>query len=493
MIGQRRSAHAEPADMALPARSTNMYNRRYINTARSDYKTLNLKPETTRPYQSGDPSVQSAPEVPGTMKIIVGPESNQRTWHIPKARLIRHSSMFDGIIAADRKISEVQLPTITPNAFADFVPYMESSVYSPNTVVTGYRSLRVYVEACFLGVKLEASEYWKAGMRELYELVKPLARSTRSDAKQSLLRASDIAYICANTTAESLRRIAIIGPVARRPSVGSPPPPRQDRHSQASAGMELLQRLFFDALASHWSQRDVHYIGAQDSPRGGGFNRNDVPGDSTTWGELCETYPDFKTHMDNTGDMQSRYRGSILSDVNTYLGLPIKPDPQDQDGSEGNSSRSSATAVQTEDVDVPMEEEKPKPKLTLKLRGLLRRSSSRVFEEEGLRNVREEHQTRTRLGESADEEDSIDDAAEENATQETTEGVDAAGDEAPRSEETTEDMDATRDEASRTEETAEDMDAANDEASQTDVTIGGLDNGFEEDFLTGFSGSLERS
>ncbi|KAI4921806.1 hypothetical protein J4E90_000233 [Alternaria incomplexa] len=425
-----------------------MYNTRYISTARSDYKTLNLKPETTRPYQSGDPSVTSAPEVPGTMKIIVGPESNQRTWQKPKALLIRHSSMFDKIIAANRTISEIHLPTITPNAFADFVWYMNSSIYSPNTVVTGYRSLRAHAEACLLGAKLEASEYWEAGMRELYNLVEPLARSTRSDAKQSLLRASDIAYICANTTAGSLRRIAIICPVARRPSVGSPPPPRQDRHSQASAGIELLQRLFFDALASHWSQRDVHYIGAQDSPRGGGFNRNDVPGDSTTWGELCETYPDFKTHMDNTGDMQSRYRGSILSDVNTYLGLPVKPDPQDEDGSEGNSSRSSATAVQTEDVDDLVEEETQRPKLTLKLRGL-RRRGSRVFGEELSGNVWEEHQDRTRLRESADGEDTINDAAEETAIQETTEGVDAAGDEASGTEEGTEGMDAANDEASR--------------------------------------------
>ncbi|KAI4959131.1 hypothetical protein J4E86_002852 [Alternaria arbusti] len=438
--------------MALPARSTNI----------SDYKTLNLKPETTRPYQSGDPSVTSAPEVPGTMEIIVGPESNQRTWHIPKARLIRHSSMFDGIIAADRKISEVQLPTITPNAFADFVPYMESSVYSPNTVVTGYRSLRAHAEACLLGIKLEASEYWEAGMRELYKLVEPLARSTRSDAKQSLLRASDIAYICANTTAESLRRIAIIGPVARRPSVGSPPPPRQDRHSQASAGMELLQRLFFDALASHWSQRDVHYIGAQDSPRGGGFNRNDVPGDSTTWGELCETYPDFKTHMENTGGIQSRYRGSILREVNTYLGLPVE---DKEDGGSDGSSRSSATAVQTEDVDDLVEEETQRPKLTLKLRGL-RRRGSRVFGEELSGNVWEEHQDRTRLRESADGEDTINDAAEETATQETTEGVDAVRDESTQFDETTEGIDATGDEASGTEESTEGMDAANDEASR---------------------------
>ncbi|KAI4698180.1 uncharacterized protein J4E84_001315 [Alternaria hordeiaustralica] len=479
--------------MALPARSTNMYNRRYISTVRSsDKKTFNLKPETTRAYRSGDPSVTSAPEVPGTMKIIVGPVSNQQTWHIPKARLIRHSSMFDGIIAADRKISEVHLPTITPNAFADFVPYMESSVYSPNTVVTGYRSLRAHTDACLLGVKLEADVYWEAAMRQIHKLVEPLARSTRSDAKQSLIRASDIAYICANTTAESLRRIAIIGPVARRSSVGSPPPPRQDRHSQASAGMELLQRLFFDALASHWSQRDVHYIGAQDSPRGGGFNRNDVPGDSTTWGELCETYPDFKTHMDNTGDMQSRYRGSILREVNTYLGLPVKPDPQDEGKSEGNSSRSSATAVQTEDVDDIREEEKPRPKLTLKLRGL-RRRGSRVFGEEVSGNPWEEHQDRTRLRESADGEDTINGAAEETATQETTEGVDAARDESTQSDETTEGIDAARDEASGTEESTKDMDAANDEAPQPDVTIGGLDNGFEEEFLTGFSGSLERS
>ncbi|KAI4927899.1 hypothetical protein J4E85_006412 [Alternaria conjuncta] len=170
--------------------------------------------------------------------------------------------------------------------------------------------------------------------------------------------------------------------------------------------------------------------------------------------------------------MQSRYRGSILSDVNTYLGLPVKPDPQEEDKSEGNSSRSSATAVQTEDIDDLVEEETQRPKLTLKLRGLLRRTSSRVFEGEGLRNVREEHQDRLRSGESADEEDSIDDGAEENPSQETAEGVDAARDESTQSDETTEGMDAANDEASRTEETAEDTDAANDEASQTDVTIG---------------------
>ncbi|KAI4656084.1 hypothetical protein J4E93_000801 [Alternaria ventricosa] len=462
MIGQRRSAHAEPANMALPARSTNMYNRRYISTARSDYKTLKLKPETTRPYQSGDPSVTSAPVIPGTTKIIVGPESNQRTWQIPKAFLIRHSSMFDKIIAANRTISEIHLPTITPNAFADFVLYMNSSIYSPNTVVTGYRSLRAHAEACLLGAKLEASEYWEAGMRQLHKLVEPLARSTRSDAKQSLIRASDIAYICANTTAESLRRIAIIDPVARNQSAGSPPPPRQDRHSQASAGMELLQRLFFDALASHWSQRDVIYIGAQDSPRGGGFNRNDVPGDSTTWGELCETYPDFKTHMENTGGISSRDRGSILREINLYLDLPVE---EKEDGGSDNSSRSSATAVQTEDVDDIREEEKPQHKLTLKLRGL-RRRGSRVFGEEVSGNPWGEHQNRTRLGQSADAEGSIEDAAEESATQETTEDVDAARDEATRSDETTEDMDMARDETSGTEETTEDMDAANDEASR---------------------------
>ena len=54
-------------------------------------------------------------------------------------------------------------------------------------------------------------------------------------------------------------------------------------------------------------------------------------------------------------------------------------------------------------------------------------------------------------------------------------------------------MDAAGDEAIRSHETTEDMDAANDEASQTDVTIGGLDNGVEEEFLTGFSVPSERS
>ncbi|KAI4945503.1 hypothetical protein J4E91_007845 [Alternaria rosae] len=445
VIGQRRHAQAKTANMAFSARSTNMYNKRYISTVNNTTgKMFNLKPESTRPYQSGDPYAKSASEIPGTMKIIIGPESYQRIWQIPKALLLRHSATFDEIIAADGSISEIQLPTITPNAFADFDLYMKSSTYSPNTNITGYRSLRAHADACLLGAKLEADEYWEASMRQLYCLVEPLARSTRSDAKQSFIRASDIAYICAKTTAGSLRRTVIIGPVASNPSVVASPPPRQDRHSQAFDSMDRLQRLFFDALASHWSQHDIIYIGAQDSPRGGGFNKNDVPGDSTTWRELCETYPDFNAHMANTSNRQNRYRSSILRDVEIYLNSPVEqpagPEDEEDRGSH-SSSRSSATVVQREDVDDLMEDETPRPKLTLKLKDL-RRSNSRVFGEEGLRNVREEYEGRLGLQESADGDDAVDDAVEENTTQATTEGMNAARDEAPRSEETTDDMDA---------------------------------------------------
>lgn len=423
-----------------------MYNKRCISTVTNTTgEMFNLKPETTRPYQSGDPSAKSAPEIPGTMKIIVGPESNQRIWQIPKATLLQHSATFDEIIAADETISEIHLPTIASNAFADFDLYMKSSTYSPNTNVTGYRSLRAHADACLLGAKLEADEYWEAGMRQLYRLVEPLARSTRSDAKQSFIRASDIAYICANTTAGSLRRTVIIGPVASNPSVVASPPPRQDRHSQAFNSIDRLQRLFFDALASHWSQHDIVYIGAQDSPRGGGFNKNDVPGDSTTWRELCETYPDFKAHMANTSSRQNRYRSSILRDVEIYINLPVEqpagPEDEEDRGSQSSSRSSSATVVQREDVDDLMEYETPRPKLTLKLKGL-RRSNSRLFGEEGLRNVREEYEERLGLEQGADGKDAVDDAAEENATQETTEDMDATRDEASRSEETTEGMDA---------------------------------------------------
>jgi hypothetical protein len=398
--------------MVLPNGRTNNIDKRYISTVKGTPKSVTrpLRPEGPRPmYRSAGGLDKSAPEIPGTLQVIVGPD--QQTWKIPKARLSRHSDTLKYMMAADETITEIRLPTISPHAFADFDLYMKSNIYSPNTNVAGYRSLRAHADACLLGAKLEADDYWEAGMRKLYSLFKPLAQSRRSDAKQSFIRASDIAYICANTTTESLRRTVITGPSPAASNVASPaqdmamsedtppdsPPPLPRRgvyYSQAFGATDGLRSLFFDALASHWTQHDAVYIGAQDSPRGGGFNRNDVPGDSTTWRELCDAYPDFSAHMASTRGKNNPHRGSLLRPVGVYLNPvePVDPEQEKEEGfRDGDSMGSSDTMVQTEDVDAIKEdaaedeeetemetaEATPHPKLTIKLTGLRRTPSQR--------------------------------------------------------------------------------------------------------------------
>lgn len=391
-----------------------------------DHSALRNTSKGPRIYRSADTSNKGVPHIAGTMKIVVGAESkDQRTWELPRALLSRHSDMFKSIFTADSTVSEVQLPTISPDAFANFSSYMHSSIYSTNTKVAGYRSIRAHADACLLAAKLEADKYWEAAMRQLYSLLLPLARSRRSDAKQSFIRAGDIEYICVNATAEKLQGSVTInsGPFANnkpfnseiRPTVTNslpnvpPLPPRKGHHSHDVGAMEGLRTLFFDALASHWTQYDVIYIGAQDSPRGGGFNKNDVPGDTTTWRQVCDTYPDFRAHIGKTTGHANAWRTALLRHIDVYL------DPADPQLLGEQGRRNDGVTIKIEDVDgikeeieddvtikkeevddddeLEMEKAIRRPKLTLKLTGL-RQSNSRERtenpEEAALSSVKQE-------------------------------------------------------------------------------------------------------
>jgi hypothetical protein len=287
--------------------------------------------------------------------------------------------MFESVIDSDRRASEAQLPTISPNAFADFVSYMHSSIYSTNTQVAGYRSLRAHTDACLLAAKLEADKYWAAAMRQLHALFLPLARSRRSDAKQSFIRASDIDYVCANTAVENLRSTVTLEPELfnplnnipwgshyrppTSPITGAPPPPprpRREYHSDAHGAMQGLRILFFDALASHWTQYDVASIGAPDSPRGGGNNKNDVPGDTTTWQQVRDTYPEFRDRLASTIGHGVGWRSSLLRRVNNYLD-PVVPElfrRLQGAGNGGSGGSDSDVTLHVEDVDKVEKKEK---------------------------------------------------------------------------------------------------------------------------------------
>ncbi|KAL1799776.1 hypothetical protein ACET3X_000118 [Alternaria dauci] len=392
-------------------------------------KRSGTESEGSRVSHFADTQDTNVPFIPDTIKIIVGPDStNQRTWSLPKAQLSRYSHIFRSIITVDDTVSEVELPTISPNAFADFVSFMHSSIYSVNTNITGYRSVRAHTDACLLAAKLEADEYWEAGMRKLYNLFLPLAKSKRSDAKQSFIRASDIAYICVNTTEENLRGVAIINsnpPTSNDPAIpqitlttedsasGAPPaPPRNTYRSNDIGAMKGLRTLFFDAVASHWTHRDVIYVGAPELLRVDGNDKIDVPVDSTTWGQVYAMNPDFHLHITKTAGVLLGWRASLFKHINRYL------DPVDLKFIGGPGGASSGVAGNTrkdvsdsktehvedadkfkvkanedeEDEGLEMNPLRRRPKFTLKLRGLNQSASGDGVDssEQALSNVKSE-------------------------------------------------------------------------------------------------------
>jgi len=396
--GQQRLAQADSmlpsSPLAKVQRNRDPRNTLMVPVFDTRSETVSQGP---RVYRSADTRKESVPSIPGTMKIIVGPEpepNNQRTWYLPKAKLSRYSDIFKSIIAADDTVSEVELPTISPNSFAEFVSFMHSNIYSINTQVAGYRGVRAHADSCLLAAKLEADEYWEAAMRKLYDLFLPLAKSRTSDAKQSLIRAGDIAYVCVNTTEENLRRVVTINSeplTSDNPlnpqiklttddgSSGAPPaPPKRGYHSHDVGAMKGLCTLFFDALASHWTRSDVIYLGTEGSPRGGGSNKNDVPGDSTTWRQVCDMYPDFHFHIAKTSDVQHWWRTSLLKNINTYLnpvGIQFVGGPGGE-SSGGAVVRKEAVdkiKIKVEEVEadeeLEMEPATRRPRLTLRLEG----------------------------------------------------------------------------------------------------------------------------
>jgi hypothetical protein len=185
------------------------------------------------------------------------------------------------------------LSGIAVGDFQNFVDYMHSSIYSLNTKVPGYRAIRANTDACLLGARLGAKGYAEAAIRQLYHLFEPLARSRDSSAKKSVLRASDIEYICLRTTTPSSNSV-------------------EAAEAKILAG---LRQLFFSALASHWTQRDVITIGALEID----FSPNDAPNDTTSWSHVYNTYHDFRVYVAASLRFADVWRTALLRPVGEYV------------------------------------------------------------------------------------------------------------------------------------------------------------------------------
>ncbi|KAF1836967.1 hypothetical protein BDW02DRAFT_481469, partial [Decorospora gaudefroyi] len=223
--------------------------------------------------------------------IVVGaPEEGQRTWELPKALLSKHSAFFAAMVKHDSDNEKLEIPTIAPRDFQNFVYFMHSSIYSLNDQVEEYRNIRAHTAACVIGIRLEAKTYFNCALRKLYLIFHTLAKAQFSNARLSPIRASDIEYVCEQTATAPKDSITAL----------------------------KLKQFFFDALAAHWTQSDALFVGYLDSPNGTS-NRNDAPFDTTTWSHVYNTYPDFRTYMANSAAARDASRVAFLRPENEYL------------------------------------------------------------------------------------------------------------------------------------------------------------------------------
>jgi hypothetical protein len=237
-----------------------------------------------RPYKHAGVSKTAVPEVAGTHKVTVGtPDAGQRVWQLSKALLAHHSTLFASLFQEYPNREGTDIPTVSPNNFANFVDYMHSNIYSLNTKVAGYRSIRANTDACLLGIRLESKKYSNAALIQLHNLFLPFAKLRFSNAKLTLIRASDIQYVCDQTSSSSITK---------------------------SFSAAALKQLFFDAIAAHWAARDVLSIGAP---------HLETVNDSTTWTHVYGEYHDFRVWIVNSAPFPDKRRAEYLLPMSKYL------------------------------------------------------------------------------------------------------------------------------------------------------------------------------
>ncbi|KAH9871663.1 hypothetical protein J1614_005918 [Plenodomus biglobosus] len=241
-------------------------------------------------------SATDSPPVPGTIKVIVGADTtSQRIWYLPELLLKRHSQLVASLLES-KPDKIITLGELDPRDFANFVDYMRSSIYSVNTQVPEYSAVRTHAKSCLLGAALGAQDYCNAALQKLYTLFLPCATDKWSSASKSCIRASDVAFICASTPAFS-------PPYYLIPAEGD--------------SLTGLRQIFFDAIASHWTQRDIVQIGVQDKNP-----------DTAKWEDVYHQNIDFRAALAKTlQTWDGPLRSAIFKSMDTYTRFSLKHSP----------------------------------------------------------------------------------------------------------------------------------------------------------------------
>jgi hypothetical protein len=272
--------------MSIP--STKRY--KYFQSALLDPHTK-MSTNKQQRYKSATATPLQYPSPTGTFKIIVGADPvTQRTWYLPKALLMRHSTYFAELCTNPFRINAI-LDDVDVRAFANFVDYMRSSIYTLNEQILGFRRIHEGIKACLLGQKLGARAYSNAAISSLHMGFEPLANPKTSNMRLSVIRASDVDFVCHNTDTNDIGR--------------------------------GLRQLFFDAVASHWSNCEVNkLVGAHSEYMG-------------EWANLCVQHDDFRITLLASCRTSDALRKTLLKPVNHYLSKEkpvVKQEEGDQIG-----------------------------------------------------------------------------------------------------------------------------------------------------------------
>ncbi|KAF2033608.1 hypothetical protein EK21DRAFT_86098 [Setomelanomma holmii] len=244
----------------------------YFQTAILDPNNKTPAPPI-RKYRSAAPSRSPTPPT-GTLTVTVG----QRVWHLPKALVAKHSTYF-AQLCQDLSHDQFTLDHIDANDFANLAAYLHSKIYTLNEHVEGYRAIRSNTTAYLLGAHLGAKAYTDAALRTLYRIFEPLARMNGSNARLSSIRASDVEFVCARTTAGN-----------------------------------GLRKLFVDAVAARWSELDLVGVGPDADGLAGGVR----------WRDVLGNYVDLRERLEGSLGMGDSRRGRILKRVEEYVGGEVQ-------------------------------------------------------------------------------------------------------------------------------------------------------------------------
>ncbi|KAF1842075.1 uncharacterized protein K460DRAFT_261247, partial [Cucurbitaria berberidis CBS 394.84] len=227
-------------------------------------------------------------------QVIVGSDSrDRRTWLLSRALLARHSNFFADLFQDPNAKEPVILKDVEPRDFQNFVDYIRSSIYSLNQQTPGYRAIRANTLACLLGIRLGAKAYHDAALRQVYMIFEPLARLRTSNARKSSIRASDVEFICINTSPNGSTTNTVLNESGARNKINSG-----------------IRQLFFDAVASHWTQSNVLNIGDTGM---------DTHGDTASWSDMYNVYTDFRVTIASSLMMTNSWRAALLRPVEDYL------------------------------------------------------------------------------------------------------------------------------------------------------------------------------